>query len=303
MTGEPPAGRDELPDPHDFLPPASGTVAGVRQRSRRALADLSIDLREVVVRRGRRLDGLARCTPVREILVLSIYRPGSPAIHSAVRELGRSRHSVRITLGSTGERRGELGDLTLATELQGGKFQNLNALLPLAGGEADWTLVVDDDVDLPAGFLDRFIGLCEAFGLALAQPAQTQMSHAAWPVTRRRGGSLLRETRFVEIGPVTAFSREAADALMPFPDLRYGWGLDSHWAAVAAQRGWRLGIADAVAVRHERAPVATAYPHEEAVAEARRFLAKRPYVPLVRAAETVTTHRRIPLPARRQVSA
>ena len=51
----------------------------------------------------------------------------------------------------------------------------------------------------------------------------------------------MRETRFVEIGPVTAFGRAAAAELLPFPELRYGWGLDLHWAAVAAERGWRLG--------------------------------------------------------------
>ena len=58
----------------------------------------------------------------------------------------------------------------------------------------DWLLVVDDDVELPRGFLDRFLFLCERFSLALAQPAHRLDSHAAWPVTRRRAGSVVRET-------------------------------------------------------------------------------------------------------------
>ena len=100
--------------------------------------------------------------------------------------------------------------------------------------------------------------VCEAFELDLAQPAQTLRSHSAWKVTRRRPASLVRETRFVEIGPVTAFGRAAAAELLPFPELRYGWGLDLHWAALAAERGWRLGVVDALPVRHEFGLVAAA---------------------------------------------
>ena len=68
----------------------------------------------------------------------------------------------------------------------------------------DWLLVVDDDVVLPRGFLDEFVFLAERFDLSLAQPAHRHRSHAAWEVTRRRPFSVVRETGFVEIGPVTA---------------------------------------------------------------------------------------------------
>jgi hypothetical protein len=185
---------------------------------------------------------------------------------------------------------GSLPD-TAAAHMSGGKFENLNELI--AGRDADWLLVVDDDVVLPPRFLDRLIALAEHFDLALAQSAQSLASHAAWRVTRRRPGSILRETRFVEIGPVTAFRRDAAAELMPFPPLRYGWGLDLAWAAVARERGWRLGIADALAVRHEQAPVAAAYGSEQAIAEAQRFLAERPYLSSAAAQETLVTHRRL----------
>ena len=140
----------------------------------------------------------------------------------------------------------------------------------------DWVLVVDDDVVLPRGFLDAF--LHHARGLQLAQPAHRRHSHAAWPHTRRRSGPPVRATTFVEIGPVTAIHRTAFAELLPFPELRMGWGLDAHWAAVAAARGWRMGIVDATPILH-RVPVAGGYGREEAVAEARAFLAERPYVP------------------------
>jgi hypothetical protein len=157
----------------------------------------------------------------------------------------------------------------------------------------DWILAVDDDLALPPRFLDRFVALCEHFALDLAQPAQTLRSHSAWRVTRRRPASLVRETRFVEIGPLTAFGRRAAPELLPFPELRYGWGLDLHWAALAEQRGWRLGVVDATPVRHESATVGSAYPRAEAEAEATDFLASRPHLPASRAGELVAAHRRV----------
>ena len=86
----------------------------------------------------------------------------------------------------------------------------------------------------------------------------------------------MRETRFVEIGPLTAFGRRAAAELLPFPELRFGWGLDLHWAALAAERGWRLGVVDATPVRHEAATVGSAYRTADARAEAASFLARPP---------------------------
>jgi len=96
----------------------------------------------------------------------------------------------------------------------------------------------------------------------------------------------------VEIGPVTAFHADTFAALLPFPPLRMGWGLDVHWAAIARRHGWRLGVVDALPVAHLSAPVADAYPRVEAVAEAEAFLDGRPYVTRPEALRTVATHRR-----------
>ncbi len=78
---------------------------------------------------------------------------------------------------------------------------------------------------------------------------------------------------------------------MPFPALRVGWGLDAHWSAVARERGWKLGIVDAAAVRHGLRTIAAAYDHQDAVDEARQFLAGRPYTPADEAQRTIATHR------------
>jgi hypothetical protein len=138
------------------------------------------------------------------------------------------------------------------------------------------------------------LGLCERLSLGLAQPAQTLASHAAWTVTRRRAGALARETDFVEIGPVTALHADVAADLTPFPELRYGWGLDLHWAALARNKGWRLGVLDALPVRHETAGVAAGYGHDAAIQEAGRFLASRPFVPSREAGRTLVVHRKLP---------
>jgi GT2 family glycosyltransferase len=246
----------------DFLSGASGTVGGKRGALLRA-RDLWLDVREAP--RRARLRRVARHQPPRRrVLVLGIERLGS-LMDAARTELMRSRHDVDVVTAPAGER---------------GKFQNLNALLadhPAAG--YDWVLVVDDDIVLPRGFLDAFLCAAEGAGLRLAQPAHRLHSHAAWAVTRRRAGATVRETSFVEIGPVTAFQRDAVAELLPFPDgLRMGWGLDVHWAALARERGWAIGVVDATPIGHTQRPAGSGYPRAAAEAEARAFLEGRAYV-------------------------
>ena len=183
-------------------------------------------------------------------------------------------------------------ELRLAPPLPGsGKWQNIAAIL---AGESldgvDWLLLVDDDVILPPGFLDVFLYCAERHGLQVAQPAHAFASHAAWRVTRRRPGLVARRTRFVEIGPVTAISADAFGALLPFPALAMGWGLDAHWSAVAAEHGLTLGIVDATPVRHLR-PVAADYPRAAAIAEAEAFLAGRPFITRDEAAQVLAAWR------------
>jgi hypothetical protein len=245
----------DLPAPETFLSGEHGEVAGRRGALRR-LGDRAIDRRLSASGTLRRID--ASDTPRRDVLVTGVYRhPNAPP------QPPSERHDVRLAVGEM--------------EAGIGKFERLNALI--GDARADWLVVIDDDVELPARFLDRFLAVCEQRRFDLAQPAQTLASHAAWRVVRRRPFAVARDTRFVEIGPVTAFSRRAQDELLPFPPLRYGWGLDLHWAALAAERGWRLGIVDALPVRHESSPVGAAYSADAAIEEAQRFLAERPYLP------------------------
>jgi hypothetical protein len=255
-----------LPAPETFLSGEHGEVGGRRGALRRA-GDVLLDRWLALSGTLRRIDARAARTPARDVLAAGVYRSAAPRLSS-------DRHALRTAFVPMEEGRG--------------KYDRLNDVVR-AG--ADWVLVVDDDVVLPPRFLDRFLAVCEQLGLDVAQPAQTLASHAAWRVVRRRPLVLARETRFVEIGPVTAFSRRAAEALLPFPPLRYGWGLDLHWSALAAEHGWRLGIVDAVPVRHESSPVGGAYSSDEAIDEARRFLADRPYLPSSAVGDVLAVHR------------
>jgi hypothetical protein len=281
----------------DLFSGDAGDVTHPWRRLKRGLGEVAFEAISRATLTGPRADRLAREQPPLRVLVASVYRPGS-LLAEALPQLHSERHDVTLALGSVEGAEGALADHTVASHLGGGKFANLNRVLagtgPLAleGLDFDWILAVDDDLRLPPRFLDRFVALCERFALDLAQPAQSLRSHSAWRVTRRRPASLVRETRFVEIGPATAFGRRAAAELLPFPELRFGWGLDLHWAAVAAERGWRLGVVDATPVRHEWATVGSAYPRADAEAEATDFLASRPYLPASRAGEVTAVHRR-----------
>jgi GT2 family glycosyltransferase len=277
---------EPLTDPSrdDFLSGASGTVGGFDAVRREAL-DEALDAWQLVSAKRLRLGLAARhAPPLQRVLALGVERPERRELAAAMRaELLSSRHDVELHTCAPGAR---------------GKFENLNALLAAqVGGTGgpmpnhDWLLVLDDDVELPRGFLDRFLFLCERFSLTLAQPAHRLNSHAAWPVTRRRAGSAVRETSFVEIGPVTAFASRAFPVLLPFPELRMGWGLDLHWAALAREHEWRCGVVDALAIGHRVAPAAAGYARADAVAEARSFLAERPYLSAREADRTLTTHR------------
>jgi GT2 family glycosyltransferase len=256
---------------------ASGDSGRLSRRSEAigAARDVAANVVALPARIGLAL--AARRARARRVLVVGVARPEHAERAARIaRALEGSHHAV---------------DVTFVPPAPGaGKWANLNAALAGRPGDHDWLLVIDDDVALPWGFLDTFLLLAERHGLVLAQPAHAFRSHAAWEVTRRRAGVAARRTRFVEIGPVTAIRADAFAELLPFPDLQMGWGLDAHWAAVAAEHDWPIGVIDATPIRHTR-PIADAYPRDDAVAEAEAFLRTRPYVPRDEAQQTVAVYR------------
>ena len=250
----------------DFLSGASGTVGGRRGallRVRDALAR-----RPRVRARSARLRAAARRTPPRRrVLVLGVERPGVPGLL----ERGPRRAARAAATTSTSARR-SAGVAREVREPQRapGRGYDLAAV--------DWLLVVDDDVALPRGFLDRFLHVAEDAGLRLAQPAHRLHSHAAWAVTRRRPGVAARATTFVEIGPVTAFHRDTFATLLPFPAAcAWAGASTSTGRRWPREHGWPIGVVDATPVGHTLRPAGEGYPREAAADRGPR-LPRRPPV-------------------------
>src|SRR5690349_15898833 len=130
----------------DYLSGRSGTL-GRRTALIGALKDLKAALR---VRPAPWL--AARRQPRRRVHVVGVARPENlRTVARLRRELTRSRHDVELHL--------------VPPAPGAGKWANVNAaLLATPPANADWLLIVDDDVVLPRGFLDRFIAAAEAFG-------------------------------------------------------------------------------------------------------------------------------------------
>src|SRR5262249_14931056 len=121
------------------------------------------------------------------------------------------------------------------------KFEIVNELLAdLNLSSFDYVLICDDDVVLPHKFLDRFVSLQSAFGFAIAQPALTTdslLNHQIDefvnpPIVEQQRGTVARETRFVENGPVVSFEGPVFAQVIPF-DLTspMGWGYELVWAS------------------------------------------------------------------------
>jgi hypothetical protein len=154
----------------------------------------------------------------------------------------------------------------------GTRFQLLNRLLPEPAGQ-DWTVLCDDDVSFIRGDLSRLLDVAARAGFDVAQPAHGPGSHVSQPITRARRMSVAREVWYVEQGPLVAFSPGVAADVLPLrEDVGMGWGIEYAWSSLR-RRGRRLGIVDAVRIRHLDPP-GTAYDVEVAREGGRRLRAE-----------------------------
>jgi hypothetical protein len=172
----------------------------------------------------------------------------------------------------------------------GGKFalvSGLYAAAPVA--PESYVVVADDDVWLPS--LRAFLAVVRRASFDLAQPAHTRhLSHPSHAITLRAPRSVARLTSFVEIGPLFAVSPAWRSSVLPFPeDAGMGWGLEADWYALH-RRGARLGIVDAVPMRH-LAPVGTAYPQGAERERMARRLSAAGLAGLAEAQRTLATWR------------
>ena len=244
---------------NDFFQSKAGSTRRGSWRSRR-LSLLTDALFDCVLqwKAGNRLAELASASPVRKILITSVVVPKRQAeLDSVIAALKQTHHEVTVALAPLGDR---------------GKFQNINlALTDIDVSQFDWLMVFDDDVALPDGFMDRFIYLCETANLKMAMPAHKFRSFASYIVTYRHLGSLVRQTNFVECGPITAFHRDILPLVYPFADVKWAWGMDVVWAEQAHKAGLPIGVVDATPLRHLK-PIAATYNKSNASREGTAYL-------------------------------
>ena len=220
--------------------------------------------------------------PAKRILVVGIYLRDKPNLASEIAStLVSSKHSVRhlwASVGTGSERTADMQSFTVAAyDAPTPKFSIVNRLLAaedLSG--YDYVVVTDDDIELPPGFLDIYIGLQDLLGFALAQPARSLQSNADHAVTIERHSCIARQTRFVEIGPLFSVSSSAFGLLLPFDESFYmGWGLDHVWPVLLQQVHLTLGVIDMAPVHHRMRPVASTYSGDTARELMRSSLAGR----------------------------
>ena len=155
----------------------------------------------------------------------------------------------------------------------GTRFALLNRLIEMVpeGLRSDGLIISDDDYSFRVGGLRQLLAVGPASGLDLWQPAHGRTSFANFPFVRRRPGVVIRRTTFVEQGPVLVLSARAQQVLLPFrEDIGMGWGVEIAWSELAAQHGLRLGIVDALVIRH--LPPVGGYDRDAAAGQLRLLL-------------------------------
>ncbi|MFA5882546.1 MAG: glycosyltransferase [Acidimicrobiia bacterium] len=238
-----------------------------------------------LARRGGRLDAGV----TRSVLVLCIYRARNAALVAALVDEAASRGwDARLWALDASEP--TLAEWTVGAG-SGAKFPLLNGLLHEIDLDGyDWVVVADDDFAFDHGSLADVLAVAEAAGLDLVQPAHTERSYRDNEIGVRRPLSVARRTTFVEIGPVFAVRRPWSGQVLPFPaDHTMGWGLELEWFDLE-RRGARLGIVDAVPLRHLH-PVGRGYAKQDELDRLRARLRERGFESLADVQRTVGTWR------------
>jgi hypothetical protein len=198
-----------------------------------------------------------RSVPGFEVLVVGVQSPRrEDSLDGIFAQMASERHHIVTASKGVGS---------------AGKLENTNILLERFQLEKfDYVITTDDDVLLPPHFADDFLAIMHVAELQIAAPAHRLRSFHNHDITRRVRGSIVRETNFVEVGPVVSFSRRSYENVFPFPELSFGWGVDLLWPKIAAEHGWRIGIVDATPLRH-LVPAGSAYKVKGAYAEMDEF--------------------------------
>ena len=182
------------------------------------------------------------------IVFLLIYRSRNLAlVQNLLKQIGPG---ADVRLWALEEVAPELADLTVGSG-PGGRFDNLNLLYearPVA--EGSWLAVADDDVAFVRGDVIELIQMMRKAGLNLAQPGQSLLGWWTVCASLSRPFSIVRDTNFVEVGPLFVADPQFAKEILPFPrNTGMGWGVEADWYRIKLNR-YRIGVIDACRLLH-----------------------------------------------------
>ena len=185
------------------------------------------------------------------------------------RELARSRHDVELHTAAPDGR---------------GKFENLNPLLAAHPADGQRLAARGRRRRRAAARLPRPLPVpVRALLAELAQPAHRLHSHAAWPVTRRRAAQRRARDELRRDRPGDGVrARHLPRRCCRSRSCGWAGGSTCTGRRSRASTAGAAASSTPCAIGHRAAPAAAAYAREAAVAEARAFLAGRPYLSAAR---------------------
>ena len=114
-----------------------------------------------------------------------------------------------------------------------------------------YVVLMDDDVYVRPGALNRLFQLCEQYQTYLCQPSLNWFTHTTINVLVRNPACLMRRLSFVEV-MAPCFSKAALLELLPtFDWTRSTWGTDIAWGCLLEGRQ-PVHVIDAVSMDHTR---------------------------------------------------
>jgi hypothetical protein len=117
-----------------------------------------------------------------------------------------------------------------------------------------FVVLADDDVIVTAGSVASAVATARRAGFGLSQPAHDARSHRSHRITEARPFTVARSTTFVECGPIVIISPAWRSIVLPMPEeFGMGPGLEERWMRLANEH-CRLGVIDAVRIRHLGSP-------------------------------------------------
>lgn len=197
---------------------------------------------------GKVVAGVERSEQDPPLVVTCVYRHRNSKVVQELVEPVRERSDVR--LWALDQRSPQLERWT-AGDGPGGRLELHQTMLGRSPVHpASTWLLIDDDFRFVHGSLLALAKVAVRARLDVFGATHCADSNFNHLITIQRPGLVVRDTSFVEIGPVVGLSAAARARLLPFADpAGLSWGMEAVWAR-ARDDGLRLGLVDALPINH-----------------------------------------------------